>query len=104
MKRNDLRAMGLTPDQIDTIMTMNGADINREKAKAGQQTDKEVQRLRDSCVTLLDLLESPDAVQRVLLCVSRLYNDQERRKARKEYPGGVLKTTTPQNDPKGGPV
>ena len=23
MKRNDLRAMGLTPDQIDTIMTMN---------------------------------------------------------------------------------
>lgn len=40
MKRNDLRAMGLTPDQIDTIMTMNGADINREKAKAGQQTDK----------------------------------------------------------------
>ena len=32
MKRNDLRAMGLTPDQIDTIMTMNGADINREKA------------------------------------------------------------------------
>lgn len=47
MKRNDLRAMGLTPDQIDTIMTMNGADINREKAKAGQQTDKEVQRLRE---------------------------------------------------------
>ena len=43
MKRNDLQKMGLTPDQIDTIMTMNGADINREKAKAGQQTDKEVQ-------------------------------------------------------------
>lgn len=42
MKRNDLRAMGLTPDQIDTIMTMNGTDINREKAKAGAQTDKEV--------------------------------------------------------------
>ena len=47
------------------------------------------------------IMESPDAVQRVLLCVSRLYNDQERRKARKEYPGGVLKTTTPQNDPRG---
>ena len=40
MKRNDLKALGLTPDQIDTIMTMNGADINREKAKAGAQTDK----------------------------------------------------------------
>lgn len=54
MKRNDLQKMGLTPDQIDTIMTMNGADINREKAKAGQQTDKEVQRLRESCITLLE--------------------------------------------------
>lgn len=40
MKRNDLRAMGLTPDQVDTIMTMNGADITREKAKTGQQTGK----------------------------------------------------------------
>lgn len=59
MKRNDLRAMGLTPDQIDTIMTMNGMDINREKAKAGQQTDKEVQRLRESCITLLELLGDP---------------------------------------------
>ena len=28
MKRNDLQKMGLTPDQIDTIMTMNGADIS----------------------------------------------------------------------------
>lgn len=35
-----MREMGLTPDQIDTIMTMNGADITREKAKAGQQTGK----------------------------------------------------------------
>ena len=35
MKRNDLRAMGLTPDQIDTIMTMNGVDINREQVARG---------------------------------------------------------------------
>ena len=34
MKSNDLRKMGLTTDQIDTIMTMNGADINREKSAA----------------------------------------------------------------------
>ncbi len=101
MKRNDLRAMGLTPDQIDTIMTMNGVDINREKAKAGQQTDKEVQRLRESCITLLELLDDPEAVRGILLHASRLYCEQERRKARKEYPGGVLKTTTPQNDPRG---
>lgn len=101
MKRNELKALGLTPEQIDAVMTMNGNDVNREKAKSAAQTGNEVQRLHESCVTLLDLLESPDAVQRVLLCVSRLYNDQERRKARKEYPGGVLKTTTPQNDPRG---
>lgn len=101
MKRNELRNLGLTPEQIDAVMTMNGNDVNREKAKSAAQTGNEVQRLRESCVTLLDLLESPEAVQRVLLCVSRLYNDQERRKARKEYPGGVLKTTTPQNDPPG---
>lgn len=81
MKRNDLKALGLTPDQIDTIMTMNGTDINREKAKAGQQTDKEVQRLRESCITLLELLEDPKAVRGILLYASRLYSRQERRKS-----------------------
>lgn len=80
MKRNDLRAMGLTPEQIDAVMTMNGADINREKAKAGQQTDKEVQRMRESCVVLLELLDSPEAIRAVLLHASRLYCEQERRK------------------------
>lgn len=101
MKRNELRNLGLTPEQIDAVMTMNGNDVNREKAKSAAQTGNEVQRLRESCVTLLDLLESPEAVRGVLRCVSRLYSEQERRKARKEYPGGVLKTTTPQNDHRG---
>lgn len=101
MKRNELRNLGLTPEQIDAVMTMNGNDVNREKAKSAAQTGNEVQRLRESCVTLLDLLESPEAVRGVLRCVSRLYSEQERRKVRKEYPGGVLKTTTPQNDHRG---
>ena len=101
MKRNELRNLGLTPEQIDAVMTMNGNDVNREKAKSAAQTGNEVQRLRESCVTLLDLLESPEAVRGVLRCVSRLYSEQEGRKARKEYPGGGLKTTTPQNDPRG---
>lgn len=101
MKRNELRNLGLTPEQIDAVMTMNGNDVNREKAKSAAQTGNEVQRLRESCVTLLDLLESPEAVRGVLRCVSRLYSEQERRKTRKEYPGGVLKTTTPQNDHRG---
>lgn len=89
MKRNELRNLGLTPEQIDAVMTMNGSDVNREKAKSAAQTGNEVQRLRESCVTLLDLLESPEAVRGVLRCVSRLYSEQERRKARKEYPGGA---------------
>lgn len=101
MKRNELRNLGLTPEQIDAVMTMNGNDVNREKAKSAAQTGNEVQRLRESCVTLLDLLESPEAVRGGLRCVSRLYSEQERRKTRKEYPGGVLKTTTPQNDHRG---
>lgn len=101
MKRNELRNLGLTPEQIDAVMIMNGNDVNREKAKTTARTGNEMQRLRESCITLLDLLESPDAVQQVLLRASLLYNVQERRKARKEYPGGVLKTTTPQNDPRG---
>ncbi len=82
MKRNDLRAMGLTPDQIDTIMTMNGADINREKAKSrSADRQKEVQRLRESCITLLELLDDPKAVRGILLYASRLYSRQERRKS-----------------------
>lgn len=80
MKRNDLRELGLTRDQIDTIMNMNGADITREKNRAGLQTDKEVQRLRESCITLLELLEGPEAVRAMLLYASRLYSQQERRK------------------------
>ena len=31
MKRNELRNLGLTPEQIDAVMTMNGNDVNREK-------------------------------------------------------------------------
>ena len=80
MKRNDLRELGLTRDQIDTIMNMNGADITREKSRAGLQTDKEVQRLRESCITLLELLDTPEAVRGLLLHASRLYSQQERRK------------------------
>ena len=57
MKRNELRNLGLTPEQIDAVMTMNGNDVNREKAKSAAQTGNEVQRLRESCVTLLDRSE-----------------------------------------------
>lgn len=29
MKRNELRALGMTPEQIDAVMKLNGDDVNR---------------------------------------------------------------------------
>lgn len=34
MKRDELKELGLTDEQIDSVMTMHGADITREKGKA----------------------------------------------------------------------
>lgn len=34
MKRDELKNLGLTDEQIDSVMTMHGADITREKSKA----------------------------------------------------------------------
>lgn len=34
MKRDELKNLGLTDEQIDSVMTMNGADITRERGKA----------------------------------------------------------------------
>lgn len=61
-------------------MTMNGVDINREKAKAGQQTDQRGAAPAGTCITLLELLDDPEAVRGILLHASRLYCEQERRK------------------------
>lgn len=80
MKRNELRALGMTPEQIDAVMQLNGNDINREKAGALVKGSKEAQRLRESCGVLLDQLESPESIRGVLLHISRLYTEQERNK------------------------
>lgn len=44
MKRNELRALGMTPEQIDAVMHMNGNDVSRlyteqerRKSQEGQQ-------------------------------------------------------------------
>ena len=73
MKRNDLRAMGLTPDQIDTIMTMNGADINREKAKAGQSIADSVLKAKGSTKLSVD----PDLAKFIKDAPSRILSDQK---------------------------
>lgn len=62
MKRNELRALGMTPEQIDAVMQMNGNDVNRLKADTVTKSSKEAQRLRGSCVVLLELLDSPEAI------------------------------------------
>lgn len=80
MKRNELRALGMTPEQIDAVMQMNGNDVNRLKADTVTKSSKEAQRLRGSCVVLLELLDNPEAVRGILLHASRLYCEQERRK------------------------
>ena len=33
MKREELTAAGLTDEQVEKVMKLNGDDINREKAK-----------------------------------------------------------------------
>ena len=63
MKRNELRALGMTPEQIDAVMQMNGNDVNRLKADTVTKSSKEAQRLRESCITLLELLDDPEAVR-----------------------------------------
>ena len=65
MKRNELRALGMTPEQIDAVMQMNGNDVNRLKADTVTKSSKEAQRLRESCVVLLELLDSPEAIRAV---------------------------------------
>ena len=39
MKREELTAAGLTDEQIDKVMKLNGDDINREKAKYSDYDD-----------------------------------------------------------------
>lgn len=86
MKRNDLRALGMTPEQIDAVMQMSGNDVNRLKADTVTKSSKEAQRLRESCITLLELLDDPKAVRGILLHVSRLYTEQERTPAGQNHP------------------
>ena len=43
MKREELTAAGLTEEQINTVMKLNGDDINREKAKFADYDDVKTQ-------------------------------------------------------------
>ena len=43
MKREELTAAGLTDEQVDKVMKLNGDDINREKAKYSDYDDLKAQ-------------------------------------------------------------
>ena len=47
MKRNDLKALGLTPEQIDAVMETNGDDIENAKTKMEEKKNKEIAVLDD---------------------------------------------------------
>ena len=47
MKRSDLKALGLTPEQIDAVMETNGDDIENAKTKMEEKKDKEIAVLND---------------------------------------------------------
>lgn len=88
MKREELRALGMTPEQINKVMNLNGNDVNR--AKAGP-------KLQDTCSVLLGLLHEPASFQKVLLCITSCLCEE----ARKMTPGGAPADSTPPNDPRG---
>lgn len=83
MKRNEIKAKipGITDEQLNWLMSVNGADINREKTKREEAPRlEEIRRLKGSCAALLDLLNEPDDLRDVLLHVNRLYRNQCRTK------------------------
>ena len=92
MKREELRALGLTPEQVNKVMILNGNDVNREKSRA-----KAGPRLQDTCSVLLSLLHEPTGLQTVLFCITSCLCEE----IRKMTPGGVPANVTPPNDPRG---
>lgn len=92
MKREELRALGMTPEQINKVMNLNGNDVNREKSRA-----KAGPKLQDTCSVLLSLLHEPASFQKVLLCITSCLCEE----ARKMTPGGAPANSTPPNDPRG---
>ncbi len=69
MKREDLEKLGLTKEQIDTIMAENGKDIEAEKAKAAAK-EGEISTANETIKTLQDTVKKFDGVD-----VEKLKND-----------------------------
>ena len=61
MKTEDLKAQGLTDEQIKFIMAENGKDINAEKAKITAETDK-LTKATETIAQLQDTVKKFDGV------------------------------------------
>ena len=64
MKREELRALGMTPEQINKVMNLNGNDVNREKsrAKAGLLRTAPLRMIPGGCSRESDHLFHPEGV------------------------------------------
>ena len=61
MKREELTAAGLTDEQIDKVMKLNGDDINREKAKFADYDD--VKKQLEKANTTIEGWKDYDAIK-----------------------------------------
>ena len=61
MKREELTAAGLTDEQVDKVMKLNGDDINREKAKYSDYDDTKKQL--EKATAPIDGMKDYDAVK-----------------------------------------
>ena len=61
MKREELTAAGLTDEQVDKVMKLNGDDINREKAKYSDYDD--IKKQLEKANATIDGMKDYDAVK-----------------------------------------
>lgn len=82
MKRNELRALGMTPEQIDAVMKLNGDDVNRPESRhRDQEQQGSAAPAGILCGAAGTAGTAREAVRGILLHASRLYCEQERRKS-----------------------
>ena len=61
MKREELQTLGLTDEQINSVMKLNGDDINREKAKFADYD--EIKQQHEKANTTIDGMKDYDDVK-----------------------------------------
>lgn len=65
MKREELTAAGLTDEQVDKVMKLNGDDINREKAKYSDYDD--IKKQLEKANAIIDSMKDYEEVKASVL-------------------------------------